>query len=338
MNMRAEPSPVSNVVDTSDPEAFFHVARSFRPGLAGFAAESSDAPWRARTVVLKLGDLRVGSQRTGGYRFSGTADSIFFSTMLRGSVEVTRRNRTEALGAGTVIPHINDHVSLRIAQGYEGFILSCRPEAFADACTHFCTEDPGLLLREVEAAPGRFDFARYIRNLLRLNALIGGDDPAMLADARFQREAGEILMASWVDTIASRVPLGSTPRARRHLARAIGYIEANFAEDLRIDALAQAAGCSIRLLQDQFRAVEGRSIVQYLTARRLAHARRLLLHDADGHSVTSAALESGFSHFGLFAQHYRAAYGEVPSATRANAKARARAGVGRQRPAGSMCP
>ena len=74
-------------------------------------------------------------------------------------------------------------------------------------------------------------------------------------------------------------------------------------------------------MQDLFRALEGRTIVQHITARRLAHARSLLLKSAEGHSVTSAALDSGFSHFGLFARQYRAAFGELPSATRSAERA-----------------
>ncbi len=323
MHTGVVPTARSNVVDTSDPGSFFDLMRSFRPGLAGFAAESSGTAWHARVDVLTLPGIRVAAQRTAGYRFSGTADSLYFSTMLRGSVELTRRNQTQAPGAGMVIPHVNDDVSLRIGAGYQGVAISCRREAFADACADFCTEDPGLLLRAAEAAPERLDFSRYVQNVRWLNGLIGCGDSSLLADARFLGEAGEVLLASLAGAATSRLPLGSTPRARRHLARAIAYIDAHFAEDLRIGAIALAAGCSIRLLQDQFRAVEGRSILQYITARRLAHARRLLLHGQGGHSVTSAALESGFSHFGLFAQHYRAAYREVPSATRANARARA---------------
>jgi AraC-like DNA-binding protein len=138
----------------------------------------------------------------------------------------------------------------------------------------------------------------------------------LLNEARYRREAGDTLLLSLAQALAGGMTDGPTPRAWRYFGRAIDFIEAHFAEEIRIATIADAAGCSIRLLQDLFRVIEGRTIVQHITARRLAHARSLLLDHAAGHSVTSAALDSGFNHFGLFARRYRAAFGELPSAAR----------------------
>ena len=50
----------------------------------------------------------------------------------------------------------------------------------------------------------------------------------------------------------------------------------------------------------------------------LRHARSMLLDVGGAHSITSAALDSGINHFGLFARQYRAAFGELPSAVNRN--------------------
>ncbi len=305
-------------IDTSDPEHFFSMMRSVRPGHGGYDTSTDRLDWRAEVKVMDCGVVRVAAIETEAYRFHGTSESLYFGTLLRGSVEVTRRNRTETMRLGMTAPQCLDHLSVRIGPGFQGISASCSREDLAGALGALWKDDCGLLLRAVESAPESCDFSVYDRNMQSLNRLTGGGNAAFLAEARFRREAGDILLLSMARAMVSRLTAGPKLRARRHLARAINYIDIHFAEDLRISSIAEAAGCSIRLLQDLFAAVDGRTIVQHITARRLAHARRLLLAGATADTVTTAALDSGFSHFGLFAQHYRAAFGELPSETRRN--------------------
>jgi len=230
-------------------------------------------------------------------------------------VELNSRNRSTSPSPGAVMPHIHDHVSLRVGAGYKGISLSCSNEVLAGAIVAFLPENPALAIRAVEADPERYDFSVYRQNILSLHGLIGATEPVFLDEERYRREVGEILLLSLARALTSGLVEGPTLNGRRCFARAIDFIEACFAEEIRIAAVADAAGCSIRLLQELFRVIEGRTIVQYITARRLAHARKLLLEIDGVHSVTSAALDSGFSHFGLFARQYRAAFAELPSAT-----------------------
>jgi AraC-like DNA-binding protein len=303
------------VIDTADPDYYFSLLRSFRPNLKGFSASVTPDGWNARINVINCGDVRIAATEADEYRFSGTSDSAFFSTMLRGHVELNSRNRSTSPSPGAVMPHIHDHVSLRVGAGYKGISLSCSNEVLAGAIGAFLPENPALAIRAVEADPERYDFSVYRQNILSLHGLIGATEPVFLDEERYRREVGEILLLSLARALTSGLVEGPTLNGRRCFARAIDFIEACFAEEIRIAAVADAAGCSIRLLQELFRVIEGRTIVQYITARRLAHARKLLLEIDGVHSVTSAALDSGFSHFGLFARQYRAAFGELPSAT-----------------------
>jgi len=304
------------VIDTADPEQFFSFARSLRPHLRGFSPTITEDGWRAKFTLVNCGEVRIIAQDTDGYHFSGSSGPAFFATNLRGNVELTSRNRTHTRGPGAVMPHIHDHVALRVGAGYQGISLSCSQEVLARAISAFRPENPELAMRGVEADPERYDFSAYRRNVLNLHGLIGAADPLLLDEARYRREAGETLLLSLAQVLTGGLPDGPTPRAWRYFARAIDFIDTNFAEEIRTTAIAEAAGCSLRLLQDLFRKIEGRTILQYITARRLAHARSLLLDGTGGHSVTSAALDSGFSHFGLFARRYRVAFGELPSAGR----------------------
>jgi AraC-like DNA-binding protein len=303
------------VIDTADPDYYFSLLRSFRPNLKGFSASVTPDGWNARINVINCGDVRIAATEADEYRFSGTSDSAFFSTMLRGHVELNSRNRSTSPSPGAVMPHIHDHVSLRVGAGYKGISLSCSDETLAGAIGAFLPENPARAIRAIETDPGRYDFSAYQRNIVNFHELLRTTEHMLLNEARYRREAGDTLLLSLAQALAGGMSDGPTPGAWRYFGRAIDFIEVYFAEEIRIATIADAAGCSIRLLQDLFRVIEGRTITQYITARRLAHARMLLLEIDGVHSVTSAALDSGFSHFGLFARQYRAAFAELPSAT-----------------------
>src|SRR5262249_52673195 len=71
-----------------------------------------------------------------------------------------------------------------------------------------------------------------------------------------------------------------------------------------------------------FRAVEGITPSQYLSALRLAQARRALLSaDSGAETVTDVAMRFGFRELGRFAALYRKNFGESPSATLRRASA-----------------
>ena len=79
--------------------------------------------------------------------------------------------------------------------------------------------------------------------------------------------------------------------------------------------MAEAAGVSIRRLQEGFRDYVGASPRECLTDIRLARVRQDLLCGADGFTVADAAMRWGLMHTGRFAAAYRSKYGESPSET-----------------------
>ncbi|MFA5951752.1 MAG: helix-turn-helix domain-containing protein [Hyphomicrobium sp.] len=81
---------------------------------------------------------------------------------------------------------------------------------------------------------------------------------------------------------------------------------------VRVDELCEELGVSRRALQYSFEQMLGMSPAMYLRAIRLNGARRAI---KAGESVTSAATEWGFWHFGRFAHDYRYMFGELPSET-----------------------
>ncbi len=104
----------------------------------------------------------------------------------------------------------------------------------------------------------------------------------------------------------------SAPRPR-HLRLAEGYIEAHLDLPLTVEEVARAAGISPRALQLAFRQHRGTTPLGFWREGRLARAHADLVSGAG--SVTEVALRWGFSHFGRFAESYRARYGLSPRDT-----------------------
>jgi AraC family transcriptional regulator, ethanolamine operon transcriptional activator len=105
----------------------------------------------------------------------------------------------------------------------------------------------------------------------------------------------------------------NTPRGRWRLVHeARQLIEQRLAEPPSIATLCAELGVSRRTLQSGFHQVLGVSPLSYLRAVRLHRVRQSLKAAS---SVTDAATQHGFWHFGHFAQDYQAMFGERPSQT-----------------------
>ncbi|NNJ97760.1 MAG: AraC family transcriptional regulator [Gammaproteobacteria bacterium] len=78
--------------------------------------------------------------------------------------------------------------------------------------------------------------------------------------------------------------------------------------------LATTLNTTRRTLLNAFQETLGTSPSRYMLARRLNGVQRDL-HCGKSPTVTDAALDYGFEHFGRFAYHYRTLFGEMPSAT-----------------------
>ena len=109
--------------------------------------------------------------------------------------------------------------------------------------------------------------------------------------------------------------------APRHVRRAIDWIDKHIAEPMPIEAVAAAAGVSIRGLQTGFRGHLGVTPLAYITEARLRKARTDLQTGSRRSTIRDIAKGCGFSSVKTFGEHYRQIYGETPSQTRAAAAA-----------------
>ena len=85
---------------------------------------------------------------------------------------------------------------------------------------------------------------------------------------------------------------------------------------LYVTDLCRAARVSERTLEYAFKEIMGLTPTAYLTRLRLHRVRQALLAAAPGSiTVSTAALDWGFWHFGEFSRAYKACFGELPSDT-----------------------
>lgn len=96
--------------------------------------------------------------------------------------------------------------------------------------------------------------------------------------------------------------------------RAEDFMRANANTPIKLQTLANEAGCSERALQNAFKEFRCKSPMSVLRDIRLEKAREDL--ECEAGSVSDIALKWGFANIGRFAAQYAAMFGEMPSQTR----------------------
>jgi AraC family L-rhamnose operon transcriptional activator RhaR/AraC family L-rhamnose operon regulatory protein RhaS len=94
------------------------------------------------------------------------------------------------------------------------------------------------------------------------------------------------------------------------IAEAISHIERNFSEAISLDELVEISGMSRRNFIRTFEGTMGTSPINYLIARRLREASRLLR--STDRSITDVAFQVGFPDSNYFSRQFRKAKGLSP--------------------------
>ncbi|MFK7925472.1 MAG: helix-turn-helix domain-containing protein [Bacteroidia bacterium] len=92
--------------------------------------------------------------------------------------------------------------------------------------------------------------------------------------------------------------------------RVYEYVEANFQEPIRLEAVAEQLHMTETAFCRLFKKVTSKTFVQYLNEYRIAHACRLL--EEGKRSITEVAYASGFSHISHFNRLFKRTQHETP--------------------------
>jgi AraC-like DNA-binding protein len=133
----------------------------------------------------------------------------------------------------------------------------------------------------------------------------------------------ERAVAGWMAELileTAGVQCTSEPGLER-VVRLQRWMDAHLDQDITLDRLCAVVGVGPRSLQKALLAARGQTPHEFVTARRLAAARRRLEGAPSSVRVSTVALDCGFQHFGRFAGIYRAAFGESPVETARAAEA-----------------
>lgn len=96
----------------------------------------------------------------------------------------------------------------------------------------------------------------------------------------------------------------------QRIARAITWLKEHFAEQARVESLADHVGLSASAFHLHFKAMTGLSPLQYQKRFRLQEARRLML--SDGLDAAEAAFRVGYESPSQFGREYRRLFGAPP--------------------------
>ncbi len=105
--------------------------------------------------------------------------------------------------------------------------------------------------------------------------------------------------------------LGVVDSHARRITRAIALIRDHFAQPLRVEHLAEAAGMGLSSFHEHFRAITSLSPLQFQKQLRLIEARRLML--AEGEMISNAAYAVGYESVSQFTREYGRMFGLPPA-------------------------
>jgi len=105
--------------------------------------------------------------------------------------------------------------------------------------------------------------------------------------------------------------IASPDTALSRISLAINWIRQNFAQQIRVEALAEMAALSVSAFHRHFKAVTALSPLQYQKRVRLLHARSLLI--AGQGNATSISFGVGYESPNQFSREYARLFGQPPS-------------------------
>lgn len=143
-----------------------------------------------------------------------------------------------------------------------------------------------------------------------------GEQPEVMQGGAVAADFKQTLLALLAETIPHINDKSSTTLAASRCWKIIAETQEMVREQtetpLSVTDLCLHFGVSRRMLQNCFQNMLAISPAAYLRAERLNAVRRML---KETDSVTEAAANWGFWHFGHFSQEYKKLFGELPSAT-----------------------
>lgn len=231
--------------------------------------------------------------------------------VLQGQKRVSVGERSFEFGAGESmvisadVPTISQITRASLSAPYYSLVLELAPAVIADLIREIGALPPAV--REpVQVVPTERELADTALRLLRLlehprNLAVLG--PALVREMHFWLLTGR--HGNAVRT------LGATESHAQRISRAVIILREQYAQPVRVEALASAAGMSLSAFHAHFRKTTSLTPLQFQKQLRLIEARRRML--ADGASVSQAAYAVGYESVPQFTREYARLFGHPPA-------------------------
>ena len=104
---------------------------------------------------------------------------------------------------------------------------------------------------------------------------------------------------------------GHVKANNKMIADAIEYLNTHFSEPITVDEICESVGFSKYYFCRKFKAVTGKTVVDYINFLRCVNARRLI--QSGQYNVSESAYMSGFNNLSYFSKTYIKHIGHSPS-------------------------
>ena len=272
-----------------------------------YADAHADRDGVAVTPIAGLAILRATAPTMVQYAISKPLVAL----VLQGCKRVTMGNRSFDFGAGesllvtTDVPTVSQITKASRALPYYSLVLEIDPAQIGD------------LVSQVGPAP--FEANRPVRvdatdvevadAAFRLLRLLDRPDTLAVLGRQLSREL-HFWLLSGRHGGAVRA-LGVTDGHAQRIARAVAILRRHYAEPLRVNALAEAAGMSLSAFHVHFRGLTSLTPLQFQKQLRLIEARRRML--AQGEAISDAAYGVGYVSVSQFTREYGRMFGQPPA-------------------------
>lgn len=274
--------------------------------------------WYYTASSMDLAGIDIGRQTTSGFagRAGRDGDSLRLIIVHGGQAssvvgsQVRRNDARECFGI------IHPEASGIFTAGYAGIALRVPLGRVRSALAMMdCDIDPlGFADRNwgIDNLPGADLFQRILSAVLVTCEAAGG----LMQIEDFRAAQAQLLTLHIADLISQTPdhPGKFDACSTAALGACIEFIRAHSHTQFELADMARHAGISLRTAQSQFAAKLDTTISSYVRSHRLDRTRARLLKEGDA-SVTSVALEEGFTHLGEFSRWYARRFGEKPSET-----------------------
>ncbi len=230
--------------------------------------------------------------------------------ILKGSVHFCINGTTMAAGSGNavILSRYENHAFHILSEEYERYILQIDPAIVSQRSPVFSllTDRPNGFRHVIDVSAHLQTVTEIFRHLLWEHS----------SQKRLFSQMEQLLVEQLLITIYRCTNLDLHIPGSDIVMDIKCRLENHFSEQYTLDDLARSYGISVSSLAHRFRAVTGTSVMSFLQACRMAHAKRML---AETDSSIADIVEScGFSDNSNFSRIFKAQNGMTPSAFRKN--------------------